>query len=57
MTGHTTNGSTRNAEPYAMAALLNRMQKLASNKNWKLIEVARMIQSAEEVFQLLEHSH
>jgi response regulator NasT len=34
-----------------------RMQKLASNKNWKLIEVARMIQSAEEVFQLLEHSH
>jgi beta-N-acetylhexosaminidase len=29
VTGHTTNGSTRNAEPYAMAALLNRMQKLA----------------------------
>ena len=23
----------------------------------KLMEVARMIQSAEEVFQLLEHSH
>ena len=29
VTGHVTNGSTRNAEPYAMAALLNRMQKLA----------------------------
>src|SRR5260370_7875342 len=28
VTGHSTNGSTRNAEPYAMAALLNRMQKL-----------------------------
>jgi beta-N-acetylhexosaminidase len=29
VTGHVTNGTTRNAEPYAMAALLNRMQKLA----------------------------
>ena len=29
VTGHVTNGSTRNAEPYAMAALLNRMQKLS----------------------------
>ena len=27
--GHTLNGSIRNAEPYAMAAFLNRMQKLA----------------------------
>jgi beta-N-acetylhexosaminidase len=29
VTGHVTNGGTRNAEPYAMAALLNRMQKLS----------------------------
>jgi len=29
VTGHVTSGTTRNAEPYAMAALLNRMQKLA----------------------------
>src|SRR5690349_20983591 len=30
VTGHSVNGSVRNAEPYAMAALLNRMQKAAS---------------------------
>ncbi len=29
VTGHSLNGGIRNAEPYAMAALLNRMQKLA----------------------------
>jgi beta-N-acetylhexosaminidase len=29
VTGHVANGTTRNAEPYALAALLNRMQKLA----------------------------
>src|SRR5260370_6886224 len=29
VTGHVTNGSKRNADPYSMAALLNRMQKLA----------------------------
>jgi beta-N-acetylhexosaminidase len=29
VTGHSLNGGIRNAEPYAMAALLNRLQKLA----------------------------
>src|ERR1700733_7644022 len=29
VTGHSLNGGVRNAEPYAMAALLNRLQKLA----------------------------
>lgn len=29
VTGHSVNGAVRNAEPYAMAALLNRMQKMA----------------------------
>ena len=29
VTGHSVNGSVRNAEPYAMAALLNRLQKAA----------------------------
>ena len=29
VTGHSLNGGMRNAEPYAMAALLNRLQKLA----------------------------
>jgi beta-N-acetylhexosaminidase len=29
VTGHSVNGGVRNAEPYAMAALLNRMQKAA----------------------------
>jgi len=29
VTGHTVYGSVRNAEPYAMAALINRMQRLA----------------------------
>ncbi len=29
VTGNTQNGSVRNAEPYAMAAMLNRLQKLA----------------------------
>jgi beta-N-acetylhexosaminidase len=29
VTGHSMNGGIRNAEPYAMAALLNRMQKLS----------------------------
>ncbi len=29
VTGHVTNGGVRNAEPFAMAALLNRMQKLS----------------------------
>ena len=27
--GHAQNGTVRNAEPYAMAAFLNRMQKMA----------------------------
>jgi beta-N-acetylhexosaminidase len=30
VTGHILNGTVRNAEPFAMAALLNRMQKLSS---------------------------
>src|SRR5450755_4087710 len=30
VTGHSVYGSVRNAEPYAMAALLNRMQRLAT---------------------------
>jgi AmiR/NasT family two-component response regulator len=34
-----------------------RMQKLASNKNWKLVDVARMVQSAKEIFHSLDHSH
>ena len=29
VTGHSVYGSVRNAEPYAMASLLNRMQKMA----------------------------
>jgi len=29
VTGHSLNGGVRNAEPYAMAALLNRLQKMA----------------------------
>ncbi len=29
VTGHTLNGSVRNAEPYAMAAMLNRLQKIS----------------------------
>src|SRR5208282_4558913 len=29
VTGHSLNGGIRNAEPYAMAALLNRLQKMA----------------------------
>ena len=44
VTGHSLNGGMRNAEPYAMAALLNRLQKMSRTfrSSWRRFRARRV---------------